>query len=117
MSLSGWRPAVVTSWSSRKRLPAFGPRLTTSSAEPGVNASTAPWCASVEKSVSVSGTEPVVVIVLVTSAPATATGRAAPQLAQNRLPAGFSVPQAVQNTRLAPHRAEIAIHGSILVEM
>ena len=35
MSLSGWRPAVVTSWSSRKRLPAFGPRLTTSSAEPG----------------------------------------------------------------------------------
>jgi hypothetical protein len=39
MSDSGCRPAVVTSASSRKRLPAFGPRLTTSSALPGGSAS------------------------------------------------------------------------------
>jgi hypothetical protein len=60
--------------------------LTTNSAEPGVNASTAPWCASVENSVSTSGIEPVVVIVLVTSAPDAACGSAAPQLAQKWLP-------------------------------
>src|SRR3954467_14007168 len=34
MSESGWRPAEVVAWSSRNREPAFGPRLTTSSAEP-----------------------------------------------------------------------------------
>ena len=45
MSLCGWRPAVVSSPSSRKRLPEFGPRRTTSSAEPGGSASTAA-CAS-----------------------------------------------------------------------
>ena len=41
MSLSGWRPAVVRSASSRKRAPAFGPRWTTSRAEPCGSASTA----------------------------------------------------------------------------
>ena len=35
MSLSGCRPLVVTSWSSRNRAPALGPRRTTSSAMPG----------------------------------------------------------------------------------
>src|SRR6516225_7008547 len=35
MSLSGWRPAVVSSPSSRNRLPAFGPRMTRSRALPG----------------------------------------------------------------------------------
>jgi hypothetical protein len=41
---------------------------------------------------------PDVLIVLVTSAPETVAGNAAPQFAQKRLPAVFSVPQAVQNT-------------------
>jgi len=41
MSLSGWRPADVRSLSSRNRLPALGPRLTSSNAVPGGNASTA----------------------------------------------------------------------------
>ena len=40
MSLSGWRPADVVGWSSRKREPAFGPRLTTSNAEPTGSPST-----------------------------------------------------------------------------
>src|SRR5918997_5354071 len=40
MSLSGCRPALVVSWSSRNRDPAFGPRLTTSSADPPGSAST-----------------------------------------------------------------------------
>src|SRR6476620_5577707 len=40
MSLSGGRPALVVERSSRKREPAFGPRLTTSSAEPAGSAST-----------------------------------------------------------------------------
>jgi len=35
MSLSGWRPAVVRSPSSRNLLPALGPRMTSSSALPG----------------------------------------------------------------------------------
>jgi hypothetical protein len=56
--------------------------LTTSNAEPGVSASTAPWCASAEKSVSASLTELVVLIALVTSAPDAAAGSAAPQFAQ-----------------------------------
>src|ERR1700683_2131599 len=34
MSLSGWRPTSVRSLSSRNRLPAFGPRRTTSMAVP-----------------------------------------------------------------------------------
>src|SRR5664279_3453326 len=34
MSLSGWRPADTSSVSSRKRLPALGPRCTTSRALP-----------------------------------------------------------------------------------
>src|SRR5579859_3225974 len=38
MSLSGWRPAVVRSPSSRNRLPALGPRMTRSRALPGGNA-------------------------------------------------------------------------------
>jgi hypothetical protein len=56
--------------------------LTTSNAEPGVSASTAPWCASAENSVSTSGTAPAVPIALVTSVPDAATGNAAPQFAQ-----------------------------------
>jgi hypothetical protein len=82
--------------------------LTTSSAEPGVSASTAPWWASVEKSCSVSGPTLTALNVVVTSTPlgrgAPATDAAAsslPQFEQNRLPGGFSVPQEVQNTRFA----------------
>jgi hypothetical protein len=58
--------------------------------------------------VSASGSDPVVEMVRVTSAPpeagAAGAGRAAsaaPQLAQKELPGGFSVPQEVQNTRVA----------------
>src|SRR6185295_15659352 len=40
MSLSGWRPALVTARSRRNRDPALGPRLTTSSAAPSGRAST-----------------------------------------------------------------------------
>src|SRR5690606_18350379 len=39
MSLSGWRPALVVSRANKNREPAFGPRLTTSRAEPAGNAS------------------------------------------------------------------------------
>src|SRR6476469_6238707 len=40
MSLSGWRPAVTLSRSSWNREPAFGPRLTTSRADPDDSPST-----------------------------------------------------------------------------
>src|SRR5690606_4603683 len=43
MSLSGCRPQDVRSLSRRNRLPALGPRFTTSSAVPGGSASTAAW--------------------------------------------------------------------------
>jgi len=46
MSLSGWRPLVVTSWSSRNRAPALGPRRTTSSAMPGGSDGTRPGTTS-----------------------------------------------------------------------
>ena len=41
MSLSGRRPAVVVSESSRNRAPVLGPRWTTSSADPSGSASMA----------------------------------------------------------------------------
>src|SRR6478672_1200989 len=101
MSLSGWRPAVVTSWSSRKRLPAFGPRLTTSSADPAGSDSTAPACASAADSL-ISGWSPVsspptLGITLVDS-PTRSWESAEPHCAQKRLPSGFSCPHRVQCT-------------------
>src|SRR3954452_22875344 len=104
MSLSGWRPAVVTSWSSRNRLPAFGPRLTTSSAEPAGRDSTAPAWASAAAS-AISGASPVSTpptfgITLVDS-PTRSWERADPHWAQKRLPSGFSWPHRVQCTSVS----------------
>src|SRR4051794_20228393 len=104
MSLSGCRPAVVTSWSSRKRLPAFGPRLTTSSAEPAGSDSTAPACASAVDSLtstcSPESSPPTLGMTLVDS-PARSCDRAAPHCAQKRLPSGLLWPQRVQCTSVS----------------
>src|SRR6476620_4660642 len=101
MTLSGCRPAVVTSWSSRNRLPALGPRLTTSRADPAGRDSTAPACASAADS-TISGWSPVsspptLGITLVDS-PTRSWDRADPHWAQKRLPSGFSWPHRVQCT-------------------
>src|SRR6478609_2699319 len=58
MSLSGCRPAVTLSRSSRKREPAFGPRLTTSSAAPADNPSTPPMTSSAESAPAVPNRPP-----------------------------------------------------------
>src|SRR3954469_18480904 len=103
MSLDGWRPAVVTSESSRNRLPELGPRRTTSRAELGGSASTAAWSA-LERPSPFSATSPTstpwMVIVEVSpppGAPAVSGGvSAVPQLLQNRAPSALRCPQFVQ---------------------
>src|SRR3712207_9326734 len=104
MSLSGCRPAVVTSWSRRKRLPALGPRLTTSSAEPAGSDSTAPACASAVASVtsgwSLVSSPPTLGITLLDS-PTRSWESAEPHCAQKRLPLGFSWPHLVQCTSVS----------------
>src|SRR5689334_19415987 len=102
MSLSGWRPAVVRSLSSRKREPEFGPRRTTSSAEPGGSASTAAWSAAesaLSPTSSGGASSPLIEIVDVSAAPAGGgvTRSDAPQLLQKRLSSGFACPHWVQN--------------------
>src|SRR6476469_2068905 len=104
MSLSGCRPAVVTSWSSRNLLPALGPRLTTSSADPAGSDSTAPACASAADSVisgwSPESSPPTLGITLVDS-PTRSWESAEPHCAQKRLPSGFSWPHRVQCTSVS----------------
>src|SRR3954468_12331435 len=104
MSLSGCRPAVVTSWSSRKRLPALGPRFTTSSADPAGSDSTAPAGASAVVSCtstcSPESSPPTLGMMLVDS-PTRSCDRAAPHCAQKRLPSGLLWPQRVQCTSVS----------------
>src|SRR3954467_1804159 len=94
MSLDGGRPAVVASESRRNRLPALGPRRTTSNADPGGSASTAVWSAVERPSAFSAGSPgsnpPLMVIVEVS--PGDGAGAedvvagfsAAPQLLQKR---------------------------------
>src|SRR5207302_8967044 len=93
--------AVVTSWSSRNRLPALGPRLTTSRADPAGSDSTAPACASAGDSltsgVSPLSSPPTLGMTLVDS-PTRSWESAAPHCAQKRLPSGFWWPHRVQCT-------------------
>jgi hypothetical protein len=100
MSLSGCRPTVVTSLSSRKRLPAFGPRLTTSSALPvgSDSGATSPSSSTVSSAWSRPLREIVVVWSAACGGAAVGTVIAAPQRAQNRLSSGFCCPHWVQNT-------------------
>ena len=111
----------MVGWSSKNRDPAFGPRLTTSNAEPGARASMARWWASGENS---SLSCPPVTWpadrMEVTSGPpgrppgwcAPASG--APHWAQNRLSAEFSVPHEVQNTPGTPFLIEKPAAGTCL---
>src|SRR3954469_7201488 len=102
MSLDGWRPAVVTSESSRNRLPELGPRRTTSRADPGGRASTAAWSPT-ERASPLSGTSPTSTpwIVIVDVSPGDAVAavvgvNAAPQLLQNRASSALLCPHWVQ---------------------
>jgi hypothetical protein len=104
MSLSGCRPAVVTSWSSRNRLPALGPRLTTSRAEPGGSASTAPACSSPGSSPGIPSSKAPGWKIDVASGEDGYSDRdsGAPHCAQKRASSGLSWPHRVQNTVVSP---------------
>jgi hypothetical protein len=112
MSLSGCLPAVVTSASSRKRLPALGPRLTTSRALPGGRPSSGPLssddgsgvAAASPSSAPSSADSEIVDVVSTARSPAGVTLVAAPQRAQKRLSSGFCWPHWVQNTNAASER-------------
>jgi hypothetical protein len=84
MSLSGWRPAVTVSLSSRKRLPALGPRRTTSMAVFSRSSSTG---ATTSSSTSASRSWAARLIVVVESSGVVTS--AAPQFAQKWAPSGF----------------------------
>src|SRR4051794_23965531 len=113
MSLSGCRPAVVTSLSSRNLLPALGPRLTTSRAVPEGSDST-PTSASSSPPWSSGPSMPLIEIVVVCSAdpvpPTAGFASGDPQRAQNLLSSGFCWPHCVQNT-LAIARCPFQSHA------
>src|SRR4051812_19612885 len=109
MSLSGCRPAVVTSLSSRNRLPALGPRLTTSSAAPLGSASTAAAASPSLTSSGSSDSAPRLIVEVCSTGRSGDTGSpgrtsAVPQRAQYSASGGFCCPHRVQNTgcRLLP---------------
>src|SRR4051794_14696079 len=110
MSLSGGRPAGGTPEAGREGLPAFGPRLTTSRAEPPGSASTAAPASTSDASSgpSLSRAAPICVRFSVDVCSADRSGgdtgspgrrSSLPQRAQNRASAGFCWPHLVQNTR------------------
>src|SRR5580704_11612307 len=112
MSLSGWRPAVVRSLSSRNRLPAFGPRMTSSRALPGGSAPNDSESGNRSSASSPSSVRPRDIVevvspgragVLVAAGPAgipapagTGADSGAPQFEQNRAPSGFGRPHRAQ---------------------
>ena len=72
ISLSLWRPAVTSSWSSRNRLPALGPFCTTSIALPVGRASTAAASTGLRCRSEVSafsGGVPMLIVAVASSAP------------------------------------------------
>src|SRR5262245_40917350 len=90
MSESGWRPTVVASRSSEKRLPAFGPLRTTTTPMPaGISASRAPSSSSSSMRSSTAR------VTVVSSSPLSS---AAPQDEQKLAPASLSCPQRAQIT-------------------
>ena len=96
MSLSGRLPTSVRSLSSRNLLPAFGPRLTTSSAVFGGSASMTELSAADSSPGSASVASPPVKIIEVVS-PAVARSAAAlvrgvPHCEQNRAVSGLASP-------------------------
>src|SRR5919108_5373740 len=96
MSDSGWRPAVVTSFSIRNWEPAFGPRFTTRRACPSRRSSSGRWISSpVSSSISV-GVRPTVV----------SSCSGCPHLAQNLDSAGLRCPHRVQYTLTSPRGRE-----------
>src|SRR4029453_1190762 len=91
MSESGWRPTVAVSRSSEKRLPAFGPRRTTTTPMPvGSSASNAPMSSSSSWRSSMGR---------VTVVSSSVLARGAPQDEQKLAPASLS----------CPHRAQITL--------
>src|SRR5689334_628508 len=116
MSLSGCRPAVVTAASSRKRLPALGPRLTTSSALPGGRPSRGPTSsptgsagAAASPSSAPSRADKEIVDVVSTLSPLPLGFIGAPHRAQKRLSSGFCWPHWVQNTETPPPGLELGL--------
>src|SRR3954465_8135903 len=105
MSLCGCRPAVVSSPSSRKRLPELGPRRTTRSAEPSGSASTAACASGESAGICVwpvtsesyaSSPEMEMVDVVSEGRSGVAPGRSgAPQLEQKRLFSALRLPHLV----------------------
>src|SRR5215471_18160547 len=100
MSLSGLLPTSVSSLSSRNRLPAFGPRLTTSSAVFGGSASMTDESAGASSPGSASSASAPVNISDVVS-PAVARSAAdldngMPHCEQNRALSGFGSPHREQ---------------------
>src|SRR5438067_2122425 len=93
MSLSGWRPALVTSLSSTNFDPALGPRLTTSM--PMLPGSSSRVTVS---SSSASPADSTGMNVIVVSSPC--GPRAAPQDEQKLAPGGFLCPHWLQYTAL-----------------
>src|SRR6266540_3280852 len=89
---SGWRPTVVVSRSSEKRLPAFGPRRTSTRPDPaGSSASSAPSSSSSSSRSSIVEMEAVVSSSL--------AERGAPHDEQKLAPASLSCPHRRQITR------------------
>src|SRR3954469_15524713 len=94
MSLSGWRPTLVTSPSRTNLEPAFGPRFTTSIPRPSGISSRATLTSAVLGSACDSrGTK--VMVVALSSSPAS---RAAPHDRQKFDPSGLRWPHWLQNT-------------------
>src|SRR3954447_314950 len=105
ISLSAWRPAVVTSLSRRNLLPAPGPRWTTSSAEPTGSASTAAASTGLSWRSEEISEVPLMLMVAVesptpTPRPVSSAGASVasfvPHCEQNFAPSGFALPQLVQ---------------------
>src|SRR3954447_12706878 len=107
ISLSAWRPAVVTSLSRRNLLPAPGPRWTTSSAEPTGSASTAAASTGLSwRSEEISEVPLMLMVAVESPTPTPAPGPVSsagasvasfvPHYEQNFAPSGFALPQLVQ---------------------
>src|SRR5262249_10266092 len=103
MSLSGWRPAVVTGFTSANRDPALGPRLTTSMAAPEGTSSS-----STDTSSSGASTIGSIENVMVVCSPASCS-KGAPQDEQKFDPSGLRCPQLLQKTSATRSRLPVAL--------